>query len=642
MQRRDVKFAFLLVLFVFHFVSCAGLGLQKKWAYPGNVTAQMQTEFEQTEEQYRRRAYDHAYAGYDRFIQSYEYNPFTDEAWYKQGKIFFLTQRYEDAADKFRFLAERTPDPVYAAKGWHMSGYSLFRAKKFGPALEIFKKIKADALPAKMRMQFYSLVIESARHGDVQRDFADFAALRLFDLYEEYAGQNFKNLHAPDLIHFSDVILLVEAWVDKPMSSGDISHWLKNYPETLAHAYVDYKLAKIYYEEKNYKKARSLFSKFVRRYPKNPYTVSAQKILAELGGPVEMAGTKLTQYRVGVLLPLTGKYESYSRAVLDGVRCAIGDDGACGDKSGVTLIVRETGFTQESLERAVEEMEVEGVVAIVGPLSGDMALQAGITASAKKIPIFPITQKADIMSQGDYIFQVGLQPKQMIRALAQEARSRGLRDFGIFYPDNEYGRVMAELFADEVKSRGGYITAQAAYNRQSIDPYAEARKLKQSVGRVGHIGSGVGFDAVFIPDSYQVVNTMIGALEFNGITGVPLLGTNAWNDPGLSLSMARKFPGSFFVDLYDGSAGGNLVKDFKQRFSASFGRSPRVLEAYGYDIMNIIRQIAEGEGGGKIKHALENNRGFSGVTGLRGFRVGDSPVAECAVLNVGEEGLGSE
>ncbi|MBF0105649.1 MAG: penicillin-binding protein activator [Deltaproteobacteria bacterium] len=643
MNKRYLVNTIAIAVLIFIITDCGGGGgTGKKVKYPGEVTPQIEAAFNQIEEQYRRRNYEYAFSGYQNFIQSYAYNRLTDESYYKQGKIFFLTSRYLDAAQKFTELADKSPNPVYQARAWHMVGYANFKMGRYETAVDVLKNVEAEALNARMRVQYYSLAIKSAQALPSQVDFANHNMLYLYSLYEEYAGENLKSMQGGGTIDYQTVKGMVDAWLSQPMTSAQIPDWMRKFPaSSAARAYVDYKTAMIYHAENNTKKAQRLFASFVKRYPKNPLAPQARQILATLGAEVDTddEGPGKGNYKVGVLLPLVGRHETYGQSVLDGVRCAAGQNNVCGDFSGIELVVSDPGETPESVRKAIQDLAAQNVVAIIGPLSGQTAVDAGLVATEQKIPIFPITQKENLMSQGNYIFQVGLQPKQQIQALVKAARDKGLKSFGVFYPDNNYGQVMADLFSEEVKAAGGKITATAQYSRRSADILAEGRKLKTSIGSVATPDVGVGFDALFIPDSYQMINVLISALEYNSITGIPLLGTNAWNDPGLSLAIADKFPGSFFVDLYDGAADTKEVKEFKEKFVAGFGRSPRVLEAYGYDVMMMIRSLSADKGEQHIKESLDGQFPFKGVTGIRGFKTGESTVIESMVLKVGTDGV---
>lgn len=629
-----------LVLLSVGLWQCGGMGGGSVATYPGQVTPEIQAEFNRVDEQYRRQSYDYAFSGYQHFIQTYPYNELTDEAYYKQGKIYFVSKRYQEAVTKLNELSRQTPSALYRAKAFHMAGYAYFKMGQYAEALETFEKVNGEVLPTKLRIQYYSLVLQAGKMSQASEDFVALTKLKLFSLYEDVASQSMRNLSGGNVIPYAQVRLMVEAWIDEPMKSSAIPVWMRKFPQdSPAYAYVLFKLGKVYYEE-NSKKARKPLSRFLSMYPKNIYASTAGKWLQELGGATESdVALKKANYKVGVLLPLTGRYESYGMSVLDGVKCAAGQNNACGGESGVQLVIKEAHFTPGAVRASIEELAKENVVAIIGPLTGKLSIEAGIAATEKNIPIFPITQKSGLMSQGDHIFQIGMPPKMQVEALVQAAWGRGHKNYGVFFPDNNYGKTMSELFIEEIQNRGGRITAKAMYKKRSPDFLGEARKLKRSIGRVGRAGKGVGFDALFIPDSFQSINAIVGGLEFNGIKDVALLGTNAWNDPGLTLAIADQFPGSFFIDLYDGTSKDKKVAEFNEKFAASFGRHPRVLEAYGYDILMMIRTVASSKGPSRIKNALVNHMGYSGVTGIKGFKVGEGPVFESMVLRIREKGV---
>jgi ABC-type branched-subunit amino acid transport system substrate-binding protein len=626
------KFSNLFILILFLFVACSGGERPSKVSYPGEVTPEMQVEFNKINDQYKRKDYQYAFSGFKNFIEKYTYNRLADEAYYKQGKIFFLTGRHKEASTMFSKLAAKTPDPIYNGKAYHMAGYSLYKTKDYQGALAIFKKARPGVMPAKLRLQFYSLVVLSSRQSETEVDFGNYCLLRLYDLYEEFAGKSLQKLRARDIIDYGKIKNYVNVWMKAPLSSSEFPTWFRHYPGSPARAFIDFKMGKVYFTEKKATKARKALSKFLKYYPKNSFAFEARKMLTALGGALAVGGDK-ADYKVGLILPLSGHFESYGMSVLEGVRCAAGYKNLCEDFSGIELVVRDSGLTPASVRLAVEQLVQQKVVAIIGPLSGSLAVEAGMIANRYQIPIFPITQKKGVMEQGEFIFQVGFLPHQQVDALVSEAFSRGHRSFGVFYPNNNYGKTMSELFVAAVRERGGKITAQTEYNRRSPDPYAEVRKLKKMVGRFDKPTSKVGFDAVFIPDSYRLINALVPAFEFQEITGVALIGTNAWNDPSLSELIQTSYPGSFFVDLYNPKGKGRRVNEFVSKFRSSFGHDPRVLEAYGYDILNIIRALASSKGPKKLQQTLMHAYGIDGVTGLKGFK-GDGPVVDSVIIDV--------
>lgn len=630
-------------LWLFLLTGCPGGvgGLSKRVKYPIEVTPALQQQFDQAENLYRQRNFESAFQAYKEFTIRHPYNRLSDESSYKMGKIFFLNRQYLESHGQFTTLAKKSPDPVYQAKGWLMSASAAFQISSFRQALAALKSARVTSLPAKLKVQYYSLAILASERSGEMGDFGSESKMRLYDLYNEEGtdAHSLRILSGSDIVDYGKSQLTVDAFITQPMSTATIPAWMRRYPKnTLSRGFIAYKIAKIAYEENDTKKARQLFTRFLHNHPKNPYASSAEQLLSKLGGPDEVQVGKKSDLMIGLVLPLSGPFSAFGQEVIEGVRCAAGYLNLCGPDSGVELVVKDSGASPAMVNLAIQELADARVDAIIGPMSATLAEAAAVTASGSKIPIFPITQKAGLMSQGTYVFQVGMTTEQQIAELAGAARGRGLKRIAIFYPDNEYGITHATLFANELTARGGEIVTKVTYQKASQDLYAEVKRLKQSLGEFVP-GQKSPVDAIFIPDSFRMINVMVGALEYIGITGVPLLGTNAWNDVGLSLSIASKFPGSFFVDLYDAGSTAAVNQDFRAGFMRGFGRSPTILSAMGFDTLKMLLKVGSQKGGSRIQEALSGRVGHQGVTSLKGFHVGREPIVEPKVLKITESGI---
>lgn len=626
----------LIAVTVAFFTGCAGLGkvggTEKTVSYPNEVSDLMRADFGAADSLYQRRDFDAAYQSYQKYVDAYGYNRLTDEALYKQGKIQFLKRGFLDAAGKFEELAAKSPDPKYRAKAWHMAGYARFKNADNAGALAALQKARPELLEPLLRMQYYSLAILAAGGTGFEDDFADRAKLGLYDLYQEQ-GRAASVSAGANMVGYDQLKSMLDVWMTKPMSSSRFPAWMRKYPDAPSRELVDYKIAKTYYEEKS-SKARRLLSVFVNNHPKSPYFAAAGNMLSQIGGPedVKVAGKG---FRVGVLAPLSGS--GYAQDVLKGIRCAAGEGGVCGTTSNIDIVTRDAGGTPASVRQALDQLAAEDVSSVISILPGSLAVEAAAYSAQKGFPILIISQQEGLMRQGAGVFQLGITPERQVRELVDAAIGRGMKTFAVFYPSIPYGQKMMDLFNKEVTSSGGRVLSTVAYPKGGVsEPYTEAQRLKKEIDMARSPESGhSGVDAIFVPDTYSGVNSIASTLASNQVSGMPLIGTNTWNDPGLSSAIGSAFPGSFFIDLYDGSAGGD-VQDFRQRFLDSFGTEPQNLSAMGYDAMMMLRTAVASEGENRIGKALDGKVSFKGVTGISGFHAGEEPIIRPRVIMVQE------
>lgn len=642
-----LKFRWLVViLFSVTLIQCGGGSGVKTVRYPGNVTPEIEKVFKQAQSLYNKGQHRSSVAAYRQFIDQYPHTHLTDEAYYKIGKIYFLNQKWDKAITEFQSLAQKTPAPLYRSKAYLMMGYSSLKAGNVNGALSYLDKVDARVLPERLKIQFYSLY---AYIGDKQSmDPMSLAHywLALLDVYESSSDARIRNLQARDIFSRDQALRKVEGWVLTPFTPNQIPTWFRNYPSGYSRPYVEFKQASIYFEAGDKVRAQKLLSQYVQSNPKHRYVSEAQSMLSELGGEIKVVET--TGLKVGVILPLSGARENFGKAALRGIECAAFKNPACasaisqvsGDSSLVELMVLDSGNDAGDVVPLIDKMAHAGVAAIIGPMSASQALAAGRRAEELNIAVFPFTQKSDL-NLGSEAYQMGYPSNQLVEDLVRKARSKGLKSFGIFYPETDYGKEMTSYFAKTIEASGGNVVAHSGYDPNNLDLAKEARELKLGINRFTFSAQKAGFEALFVPDSYWRVSRIVPALQFVTIRDIPLLGTNAWNDEKLDGNMNQAFPGSFFLDLFYLGDARSITQNFVKGFQSGFGNKPTSIEALGFDAVWFIRQAANRAGSTKARNvssALKSLGTFKGVTSIKGFKNG-VPLVDPFILQASPQGI---
>lgn len=616
--------SFVLGFVFLTLIHCGG-GMIVKTKYPGQVTTEANELFKRAESLYSRSQWDQAFSLYQQLIQMGEKTALFDEAQYKTGKIHFIKNQFSDAVEAFDYLNQTSPNPAYRAKGALMSGYAAYKAEQNERARESFKKVKVDDLPESLASQYYSLLIRTAGI-DINRFELVYAYLKLADIY----GKGSYEGGGGDLVSPSEVFNKVDTWVSSPMIVSEIPDWARDYPESFSKPSVNYKIGKTYFEAGDLEKTKKYLASLISAYPKHKYADSARKILEGQG--LASPEVKKGGMVIGVLVPSMGPKKSFGDAVLRGVRCGMALEIACAEAlkgflpggDDFNLVVRDQGVGEEDFKTAYDEMIRLQVLSVIGPLSSQLGPVAAQKAAEGRLPTFVMTQKQDVFSSHGYAFPLGYDTTSQVKDIVHEAFNRRLKNFGIFYPMNTYGKEMADLFEEEVKKNGGTISSRAAYDPNVAANLAgEARQLKVGMTHYSYSGNtNAGtFDALFIPDSYWMIQKILPVLEFVNIRGIPLIGTNAWNDEKLTGESLKSFPGSFYIDLYTSMAAG-LNQKFVAGFKNAFGHTPTAIEALGFDAVWMIRkalQDTHDKSGDGLRAAILSQPSWDGVTSIKSF-----------------------
>src|SRR3989344_3887288 len=129
--------------------------------------------------------------------------------------------------------------------------------------------------------------------------------------------------------------------------------------------------------------------------------------------------------RVGVILPLSGRYAAFGEQALKGILLAADTFGTTFElNKGLSLeiIVKDTKDDPLASERAVEELAADkDVMGIIGQLLSVTAIGAARKAQELKLPMITLSQKQGLTGAGDYIFRNFLVPAEQAKAVVDYA-----------------------------------------------------------------------------------------------------------------------------------------------------------------------------------------------------------------------------
>ena len=262
------------------------------------------------------------------------------------------------------------------------------------------------------------------------------------------------------------------------------------------------------------------------------------------------------------------------------------------------------------------------MIAIIGGLLSKTAAVEATRAQEFGVPTIMLSQKAGLTQAGESIFRNSLTSQMQVQALVDVAMKQlGFKTFAMIYPNDAYGTEYANLFWDEVKSRGGEIHGAETYDPKETDfrthiqkltgtyyledraeelrvrqrDYAEKNPKKSARGSAPSIEDilppVVDFDAIFIPDDARAVGQIAPALAYNNVKGVRLLGTNIWNSPRFIQRGQRFVESSIFVDSLLTNDPAFMNSPFFSNFKTAFNDEPGLTEIQAYDSALIVRQL---------------------------------------------------
>lgn len=315
--------------------------------------------------------------------------------------------------------------------------------------------------------------------------------------------------------------------------------------------------------------------------------------------PANVIGTGAV--KVGLILPLgaSGNAALAAQSLRNSAEMAMAEfTGA-----NIQIIVKDDGGTAQGAQAAATQVIDEGARAILGPLFAHSVASAGQVALARGIPVVGFSTDTNVARQGVYL--LSFLPQTDVERAVRYCASINRRSFIAMIPDNPYGSVVEAAFRETVPKVGGRIMGLERY---ASGGHAEAaRRLTSAAGQA---------DAVFLPDSADVVPQLIQALAAAGINpeSKQLVGTGLWDDT--KLFQAPSVSGGIFAA--PDPAG---FRAFAGRYRQRFGREPVRTATLSHDAVSLMAALV-GAGGeaGINDQAIQNPSGFSGIDGIFRFR----------------------
>jgi len=550
-----------------------------------------------------------------------------DDATMQLAKIYFVRGHFDLAYQTYMSLVNSdvfSPNEAAALLG---ASHCLHKLGRLDEALSLNARgLKIPGLSENLKLDFYkhryNLLTLLGDRIDALKTLA-----YLYDHEPKPESKVNLQAHGIDLVYHH----LTQAELEKIVDNPEVA---------FVRAQAAYRLGMFRLQSKDFDGARGMFARSAEWAQGTQLQHQAEAYINQLD-----SRRRVDPYAIGAVLPLTGRHAPIAQKTLKGLQLGLGVYGA--DRSQFKLAVVDSEATPEGARHAVERLVGEdNVVAIVGSLLSREAAAVAQKSEELGVPSVALSQKSGLTEGASYVFRNSVTSEMQVRELVRLAIDQlGYKRFAILYPNDSYGVEYANIFWDEVLSKGGSISGAQPYNSSETDfrgpirrlvgtYYLEDRKteyenrvrdwFKKQKSLKGRnqppddlLPPIVDFDAIFVPDSPKALGQIAPMLAYQGIPNTRLLGTNIWNTSELARRGGKNVENALFVDSNITSDPGFKTSHFFQEYKRVFGEEPGLFESQGYEVGVLLRQlIANGESTRVgLAQALANIKQFQGVSG---------------------------
>ncbi|MGB7925441.1 MAG: ABC transporter substrate-binding protein [Pyrinomonadaceae bacterium] len=317
--------------------------------------------------------------------------------------------------------------------------------------------------------------------------------------------------------------------------------------------------------------------------------------------------------KVGVYADLSGQTSSFGQSTVNGIKMAAEEINKAGGVNGrqVELIIEDDQGRPEQAATVVTKLISQNQVhAVLGEVASSNSLAAAPKAQAAKVPmITPSSTNPKVTQVGDYIFRVcfidPFQGEVMAKFAANTLKAK--RAAILLDVNSDYSRGLGQFFEENFTKLGGQIVERQSYTQTDRDFKGQLTSIRSANPEV-----------IFVPGYYGQVGVIAKQAKELGIKA-PLLGGDGWDAPQLFQLGGDSLNGSYMANHYSvddpSAATQKFVSDYKSHYN---GTAPDAIGALAYDAMNVLADAIKRAGttnGTKLRDAIAQTKGFTGVTG---------------------------
>lgn len=348
----------------------------------------------------------------------------------------------------------------------------------------------------------------------------------------------------------------------------------------------------------------------------------ARRIISRLGPGKGLSqwtegGSSQERKTVGVLVPLSGKWESVGSKALKGIQFA--SRVFSSDPSPqVEYLIRDYGDNEQSIPEIIEELDIrEDIIALIGPVGETAGSIACRVAREKGIPAFLFTRADAAPNQISYCFSNFISIDVQTEALLRTAKDMRISRFAILHPTDHFGNSFTRSFTERSGEFGVSVVRTIGYSSDLVDFKGAVQKL------IEHLPENAppDFEALLIPDT-AINSAMIAAyLPYLNIKGVRLFGPTLWDTPDFIRVGGRYVENAVFVSGFFANSRLEYVQEFIDQFYYTFGYNPSVWEASAYDTAIILQNLMSDASVSResLQGLIGSLQDYPGLTGSTSF-----------------------
>lgn len=321
---------------------------------------------------------------------------------------------------------------------------------------------------------------------------------------------------------------------------------------------------------------------------------------------------------VGAIFSTTGDNAPLGVPERQSVEMVAKQINAAGGIAGHPLKVEfydDGGNPQQAVQACSQLLNKKGVIAIIGPTLSGPSLAIADMCQRAKMPLVSCAASAKIvLPVRSYIFKTAQSDSLAVERIIVYLKSKKISRVGFIYDSNAFGSSGRDQWNIFSRMHGIKTVAMESFGSADADMTAQLTRVKgarpQAIICWGTnpgpavVASGVKKLGLKMPliMSHGIANKTFIDLAKSGAEGVVF--------PAGKLIVANQIPNS--------DPQKKQLLAYAAAYQKAFGKAPNTFGGHAWDAIMLVAKAAAKSNGdrAKIRAALENTKGFVGISGI--------------------------
>ena len=328
--------------------------------------------------------------------------------------------------------------------------------------------------------------------------------------------------------------------------------------------------------------------------------------------------------KIGVLLPLSGKFQDIGESFLKAIQLALYDI----SNENIKIYPKDSKGNALNAYKSAKEFEEQGIQIVIGPIFYENLERLGeinnitfisLTNKTEEIPKNTIAFGINIDSQVDilkkYFNEIDVSKTLLLSPNSEftyQSESVATKDVLKFYRTYSYDTNPKKITAEIEKITKYRERKKDLERRIEILEKSDLYKHKQELKKLEqmHTLGKINFDSVVIIDFGERLKSVLTSFMFSDISSkkVNFFTINQWFDETL-------FNENAMQNLHFPSIDFDNLKKFNKKFSNIFNVKPHKVSILAYDALGLIYYCWFNNNFQFEKGQLYNKKGFKGLQG---------------------------